>query len=112
MTDDLGQGQDLGKVWTSRQLAEVGGVNRSRIRQLCIEGRFPGAFKLGNSWVIPDEDARVWLDSDRDRRRKRDQDQDEDHHHHQDQDQDDRLGGLAVLARRFVLERGRGHVEE
>ncbi len=28
-------------------------VNDSRIRQLCIAGRFHGAFKLGETWLIP-----------------------------------------------------------
>jgi len=57
-----------GKVWTTDELAAEAGVNKSRIRQLCISGRFPGAFKFGNSWAIPDDAAQVWLKADRDRR--------------------------------------------
>ena len=28
-------------------------VNNSRIRQLCLAGRFSGAFKFGDTWLIP-----------------------------------------------------------
>ena len=28
-------------------------VNKSRIRQICLAGRFTGAFKVGNIWFIP-----------------------------------------------------------
>ena len=96
-----GSPSDVGKVWTSDQLAKAGGVNRSRIRQLCIEGRFAGAFKFGHSWAIPDAAARRWLDEDRDRRFTRDWDEDE----------EDQPQSLAALARRFVGRR-RGHDEE
>ena len=28
-------------------------VNKSRIRQICLAGRFKGAFKVGSIWFIP-----------------------------------------------------------
>lgn len=56
------------RVWSAEELAAAGGVNVSRIRQLCIAGRFPRAFKFAKSWAIPDGDARAWLTADRDRR--------------------------------------------
>ncbi len=28
-------------------------VNQSRIRQICLAGRFKGAFKVGSIWFIP-----------------------------------------------------------
>jgi len=58
------------KVWTVEALSQEAGVNRSRIRQLCLAGRFPGAFKFGKNWAIPDDAAQVWLRHDRDRRFK------------------------------------------
>lgn len=42
---------------TTREVAERLGVNDSRIRQLLLEGRFPGAIKVGSKergqWLIP-----------------------------------------------------------
>jgi len=56
------------ETWTTSELAEDQGVSPSRIRQLCIEGRFPNAVKRGRDWMIPDDDVQAWLNSDRDRR--------------------------------------------
>lgn len=28
-------------------------VNNSRVRQICLAGRFAGAFKFGDTWLIP-----------------------------------------------------------
>jgi len=75
---EQGSGADLfgspvsvsARAWTSGELAAAGRVNASRIRQLCISGRFPGARKFGRDWLIPDDAAQVWLTVDRDRRRK------------------------------------------
>jgi hypothetical protein len=30
-------------------------ITRSRIGKLCLAGRFPGAVKIANSWIIPRE---------------------------------------------------------
>ena len=38
---------------TALEAAQLIGVNDSRIRQICIEGKFEGAFKLGETWLIP-----------------------------------------------------------
>jgi hypothetical protein len=35
------------------ELADKLGVSGARVRKLVIEGRIKGAFKVGNSWVIP-----------------------------------------------------------
>jgi len=56
-------------IWTTTTLSIEAGVERARIRRLAIDGRFPGAFKVGRDWAIPDESARHWLSNDRDRRR-------------------------------------------
>lgn len=37
----------------AEEAAEMIKVNQSRIRQICIAGRFKGAFKVGNIWFIP-----------------------------------------------------------
>ena len=37
----------------ANEASQIINVNNSRIRQLCIEGRFQGAFKVGDSWLIP-----------------------------------------------------------
>ena len=35
------------------QTAEKWGISQRRIRLLCVEGRIPGAFKMGAYWSIP-----------------------------------------------------------
>lgn len=40
---------------TVPQAAEYLGVNQPRIKQLCYSGRFPGAGKIDNIWLIPRE---------------------------------------------------------
>lgn len=37
------------------QTAEKWGISQRRIRTLCVEGRIPGAFKMGAYWSIPDD---------------------------------------------------------
>lgn len=45
------------------QAAEVIGVNRSRVLQLCREKRLKGAQKLGTFWAIPASSAREYADT-------------------------------------------------
>ena len=35
-------------------------VSTTRVRQVALQGRFPGAFKLGRDWVIPVQDFEKW----------------------------------------------------
>lgn len=42
-------------ILTTAQAAERLGVSTARIRQLCAQGRFPGAFRAGRDWMIPAE---------------------------------------------------------
>ena len=35
--------------------AKMLNVSQTRVRRLCREGRFPGAAKVGSSWIIPRE---------------------------------------------------------
>jgi len=37
------------------EASEILGLQRARTGVLCREGRFPGALKVGNSWIIPRE---------------------------------------------------------
>lgn len=37
------------------QMAEKWGISQRRIRTLCVEGRIPGAFKMGAYWSIPED---------------------------------------------------------
>jgi len=53
---------------TVKDVSELAGVSAARIRQLCAEGRFSGAQKLGRDWIIPRADVDRWLKTDRDRR--------------------------------------------
>ena len=38
-----------------QEAANIMGLDRSRVGRLCREGRFPGAAKVGSSWIIPRE---------------------------------------------------------
>ena len=40
------------------QTAEKWGISSRRIRVLCVEGRIPGAFKIGAYWSIPDDEEK------------------------------------------------------
>ena len=47
-----------------REVSEKWNISRRRIQILCAEGRFEGATRIGNMWVIPKEagkpsDARI-----------------------------------------------------
>lgn len=47
-----------GKVMSlisSQQIGEKWHISRRRVQVLCEEGRIPGAFKVGNTWAIPDD---------------------------------------------------------
>lgn len=39
---------------TTTQAAAQLGLCQSRIRQLCLAGKLPGAYKMGRDWVIPE----------------------------------------------------------
>lgn len=54
------RGKRMGYLSIS-QTAEKWGISQRRIRTLCVEGRIPGAFKMGAYWSIPD-DAKKPLD--------------------------------------------------
>lgn len=41
------------QFYSGPQAAKILKVNNSRIRQLCLAGRFKGAFKFGDTWLIP-----------------------------------------------------------
>ena len=45
------------KFYCDEEAAGILGVNQSRIRQLHMEGRFAGEFKIGNTWLIPREEV-------------------------------------------------------
>ena len=46
--------EDLKREYVNAEEAsEIIKVNKSRIRQICLAGRFNGAFKIGNNWLIP-----------------------------------------------------------
>jgi excisionase family DNA binding protein len=53
---------------TLKQAAERAGVTPSRMRQLVLKKRFPGAIKPGHDWLIPEADLVRYMQEDRDRR--------------------------------------------
>ena len=40
---------------SSKEIGEKWHISRRRVQILCEEGRIPGAFKVGNTWAIPEE---------------------------------------------------------
>ena len=48
--------EDLKREYVNaEEAATIIKVNESRIRQICLAGRFKGAFKIRNIWLIPRE---------------------------------------------------------
>lgn len=48
---------------TVKELAEAAGTSEQYIRQILAEGKIPGAYKFGYTWVIPRLAAERWLES-------------------------------------------------
>lgn len=44
---------DMTNFMTLKETSEKWGIGSRRINTLCVEGRIPGAQKLGNMWIIP-----------------------------------------------------------
>ena len=42
------------KYISLKEAAEKWGIGDRRINTLCLQGRIPGAFKIGNIWAIPE----------------------------------------------------------
>ena len=55
------QSKRAGTGWTVTELAKAAGVSDARIRQLLIEGRDLKGRKAGTLWIIPDSEARRFL---------------------------------------------------
>jgi hypothetical protein len=43
------------KYLSLKETAKKWGISDRRINTLCLNGRIPGAFKVGNSWAIPED---------------------------------------------------------
>ena len=41
------------QFYNGPEVARLLDVNNSRVRQICLAGRFAGAFKFGDTWLIP-----------------------------------------------------------
>lgn len=55
---------DKAKYLTAQDVSDMWGITKRRVQNLCLNNRIPGAFRLGNMWVIPADaskpkDARV-----------------------------------------------------
>lgn len=40
---------------SSKEIGEKWHISRRRVQILCEEGRIPRAFKVGNTWAIPED---------------------------------------------------------
>lgn len=49
----MGKASGIAGYETATAAAERLGVRESRVRQLCIAERIPGAVKVGRQWLIP-----------------------------------------------------------
>jgi len=53
----------IGEPWTVEDLTRAAGTKqRTYIRRLCRLGKFKGARKFGNTWMIPYEEGKRWLE--------------------------------------------------
>jgi excisionase family DNA binding protein len=48
------------KYVTVEEAAELANRKTSLIRVLCRDGRFPGAVKMGNTWIIPKHEVMAY----------------------------------------------------
>jgi excisionase family DNA binding protein len=48
------------RPWDTRELAKEAKVSDAYIRKLIAQGKL-NAYKIGQSWAIPHEDAQAWL---------------------------------------------------
>lgn len=55
------------KHFTVSELVDRLGLHRNTVQNLIREGAFPGAFKIGRTWRVPQSDVEAYLD----RQRKR-----------------------------------------
>ena len=51
----MGRATGIAGYETAKETAERLGVRESRVRQLCIADRLPGAAKVGRQWLIPED---------------------------------------------------------
>ena len=42
------------KLYSTAEAAKTLGISSRRVAVLCTDGRFPGAQKIGKTWVIPE----------------------------------------------------------
>lgn len=47
---------------TTMDAAQILGVTRIRVCQLCIQGRIPGARRFGRDWCIPSSGLRTYFE--------------------------------------------------
>lgn len=53
---DYGKGFTMNQKYLSlKETSSKWGISCRRINTLCLENRIPGAFKVGNSWAIPED---------------------------------------------------------
>ena len=57
----MSDGHEPGKPWGSTELAKAAGVTDGYIRRLMRDGDLQG-YKIGKTWLIPDDVARAWLE--------------------------------------------------
>ena len=53
------------KLYSTTEAAEVLGISSRRIAVLCTDDRFPGAQKIGKTWVIPESAIKNYVPGER-----------------------------------------------
>ena len=43
----------MAQYLTAQDVSDKWGITKRRVQNLCVTNRIPGAFRLGNMWVIP-----------------------------------------------------------
>ncbi len=49
-------------IMTVKELAELAKVSGQYIRRILAEGEIAGAYKLGDTWIIPRQAAERWIE--------------------------------------------------
>ena len=53
------------KLYSTTEAAEALNISSRRVAVLCTEGRFPGAQKIGKTWVIPESAIKSYVPGER-----------------------------------------------
>lgn len=52
--------EEVEKLYSIAETAEILGLQPARTRELCRQGRLPGAQKIGRDWIVPESGIKAY----------------------------------------------------